>query len=168
MACRKCGGKGPVTPVSETVAAELRATGDMVFIEYIGTQTQKQRLRSKVSPREWYIFGAGTTKFYAYKGDVEWLTAMASQFKIAEDVLLVSESAVTNVPVLTSEMKVPVYTDLPIDVLQLDPITVGLLKREFSTVNEVRNAGRAEWMLIKGIGAIRADEIEEALNAIQK
>lgn len=164
--CKKCGGGRAVTPVSPSAAQELRASGDMVMIDYIGIQEQKQRLRSKVSPHEQYVFGGGQTQFWAYRGDVEWLTSLTKQFKVSETPVVVTESGIVEVPVLTSATKAPEQTDLPIEVLQLDPITIGLLKRKFNTVNELRNAGRAEWMLIKGIGAVRADEIKEALDVI--
>lgn len=166
MACKKCGG-GTVTPISAEQAAELRATGEMVLMEYIGSQEQKRRMKSKVRPSEQYVFGGGQKQFLAYRGDVEWLTAMATQFKRAE-VNLAENPVVSDVPVLVSDMKPMVLTDLPIDALTIDPITLGLLRQVYSTVNEVRNAGRAEWMTIKHIGATRADAIQEALDALQK
>jgi hypothetical protein len=167
MACRKCGGGSPVTPVTPDAAAQMKATGDMVWIEYIGIQEQKQRVKSRVAPHEHYIFGGGQSRFLAYRGDIEWLTAMASRFRLLEiATLLPVGNDLASVPTLSSEIKTPVLTDLPVDSLQLDPITLGLLRRQFSTINEIRNAGRAEWLTIKGIGGIRADEIAEALDAI--
>lgn len=166
MACSKCGSGGSVVTPSPNGANGV-ISNDLVLIQYVGIQTQKQRLRSKVKPNEQYIFGGGTESFYAYPGDVDWLTNMSNRFRIAEIApTVVMNSVVMEAPTLTSEMRIPKLTDLPIDVLTLDPIVLSLLKRKFSTVNEVRNAGRAEWMTIKGIGAARADVIQEALNAL--
>lgn len=169
--CRKCGAGRTVTPISTAEAERLKNSGELVAVEYVGTQEQKQRIRSKVSPRDWYIYGAGQNRFYAYRGDVEWLTSMGALFKLVDTPTIATEIGAVEVPVLSSEAKatpvVAPVADLPVDVLLLDQITLALLKRKYNTINEIRNAGRAEWMTIKGIGAVRADEIEEALHVIQ-
>lgn len=165
MGCRKCGGKSTrtISPSSGLVAAN----SEMVSIEYIGQQQQKRRLRSKVNVREQYVFSGDQRRFLAYKGDVDWLTSMASEFKLVDETsTVVTEQGIEDVPVLNSAAKPLPSVDMPIDVLILDPITLAMLKKHFNTVSELRNVGRSGWMLIKGIGASRADSIAEALNAI--
>lgn len=165
MACSTCGGKKVITTQQQQQA--LKASGDMIILEYIGVATQKQRLRSKVKPQDTYVFSGSQRKFLAYRGDVEWLTAMSNRFRVSSQPVASTNTIPDDAPVLMSAAK-PILTDLPIDVLTIDPITLGLLKRKFSTVNEVKNAGKAEWMTIKGIGAARADDIQAALDALKK
>lgn len=144
----------------------MSSGSDMVLLEYIGTPIQKQRLRSKVVPQHSYIFSGSERKFYAYRGDVAWLTNL-TQFKLAPQIAVTLEST-ESVSTISSDMwPAPKAADLPLDALTgLDEITLGLLKKRFLTINELRRAGRAELLTIKGMGAIRADKVEAALNAI--
>lgn len=170
MACGGgCGGKKTAT-VTPEMQQNLEANGEMLLLNYIGSATQKHRLRSKAHPREQYIFSGDQRKFLAYRQDVAWLTAMSKQFKLAEPSAVTTSAAIADIPVLHSDAKpiMPVVTDMPIDVLTIDPITLGLLRRKFKTIAELRNAGRAEWLTIKGIGASRADAVNAALSALMK
>lgn len=161
MACRKCGG-GKVVPMSQDTNRE---SAEMVLVEYIGAPDQKRRLRSKYNPREMYIFGAGVKRFYAYAADIPFLTSMAAQFKII-NTPVVSQNIDTSVaPVLVSNTASK-EADLPLEALVIDPIVIGILRHHFKSVNELKIAGRSKWLAIKGIGATRADSIEEAINAL--
>lgn len=167
MACRKCGGGGSKT-VSPTSAANANNNTEMILVEYIGEQNQKRRLRSKVNPREQYVFSGDSRRFLAYRRDAEWLISMATQFRqVNEPTTVLAAGMLEEVPVLVSMTKAPpVSADMPLDVLTIDPITLALLKKSFHTIAELRSIGRSGWMTIKGIGASRADAIEEALNAL--
>lgn len=164
--CRKCGGGGGTKIVSPS-SASASANSEMVLIEYIGTQGQKRRLRSKVNPREQYVFSEDSRRFFAYKQDAEWLVSMAEQFKKVDEPTITLTDNFEDVPVLVSAAKVaPVVMDMPLDVLTIDPITLALLRKRYNSISELRNTGRSDWMTIKGIGANRADMIAEALNAL--
>lgn len=169
--CKKCGGGGTrtVTPSSSSNSAN----SEMVLIDYIGSQEQKRRLRSKVNPREQYVFSGDSRRFFAYKQDAVWLASMVDQFKIVTEPVIELAGNLEDVPVLTSVARavpevsaVSVIADMPLDVLTIDPITLSLLKKKFNTIAELKNVGRSGWMTIKGIGANRADAVAEALNAL--
>lgn len=170
MACGGgCGGKKTAT-VTPEMKMELESNGEMLLVDYVGAATQKHRLRSKAHPQEQYIFSGDQRKFLAYRQDVAWLTAMSNQFRLAPQPTVTTKLPVEDMPILKSEAKpiaAPVV-DLPIEVLTLDSIVLGILRRKFKTVSELRYAGRAEWLQVKGIGASRADTIEKALNALHK
>lgn len=174
--CKKCGSGGTRT-VAPSASAGGNTSSDMVLIDYIGTQEQKRRLRSKVKPQEQYVFSGDSRRFLAYRKDAEWLASMLDQFKIVTEPTIELAGAFEDVPVLTSVARAvpavpaaPIETtttaDMPLDVLTIDPITLALLKKNFQTITELRNVGRSGWMTIKGIGASRADMVAEALNAL--
>lgn len=173
VGCRKCGGGGAKT-VAASMDNNTSANSDMVLMDYIGSQEQKRRLRSKVNPREQYVFSADSRRFLAYRQDAEWLASMVDQFKIVTEPTIELAGTFEDVPVLTSVTKaapiaptaVEPTADMPLDVLTIDPITLALLKKQYRTIAELRNVGRSGWMTIKGIGASRADMIAEALNAL--
>lgn len=170
--CKKCGGGGTRT-VAPSVDGQGTASADMVLMDYVGSQEQKRRLRSKVNPREQYVFSGDSRRFLAYRQDAEWLASMVDQFKIVTEPTIELAGSFEDVPVLTSVAKAlpvapvePIVADMPLDVLTIDPITLALLKKKFHTITELKNIGRSGWMTIKGIGANRADTIAEALNAL--
>lgn len=161
--CKKCGGK----TISPTAIRNTNTNTEMVLMEYVGTQGQKRRLRSKVNPREQYVFSEDSRRFLAYRQDAEWLTSMATQFKMIVEPTIETTEGYEDIPVLSSVARsVSIVTEMPLDVLTLDPIILALLKKKFQTITELRNVGRSGWMTIKGIGASRADMVAEALNAL--
>lgn len=169
MACKKCGGGGGanVTPQLGSNGGPA-AIGELeILIEYTGNSRGKQRLRSKIVPRQWYVIDGPGHRFRVYRGDVEWLAAMRSQFKVVEEgsglpapILSISDETAR----LVSETR---PADFPLDVLDLDPIVLGLLKRRYQTISELRRAGEADWLLIKGMGAKRAELVKEALSVVR-
>lgn len=161
--CRKCGG-GRVIPLSSDPNSE--ANSQMVLVEYIGAPDQKRRLRSKANPREQYIFGGGVTRFYAYSADVPFLTSMANQFRAIPAPAVSQNIETLTAPVLTSNLIVR-ESDLPIEALTLDPVVISLLRKHYNGISELKAAGRANWLSIKGVGATRADSIEEAIHALR-
>lgn len=168
MACGcKKGGAKTVGLAPARASSNDTTQNSMVLMEYVGEQKQKQRLSSKVMPREKYVFSGEQRKFYAYPKDAEWLANMPKQFKVAQVVREQASLDSDGTPKLQSDLRVPKTVDIPLEALDLDPITIGLLRKKFNTVSEVRYAGRAEWMTISQIGAKRADEIEKALNALK-
>lgn len=170
--CKKCGGGGTRT-VSPSNDGHGVSSSDMILMDYVGNQTQKRRLRSKVNPREQYVFSGDSRRFLAYKQDAEWLAGMVDQFKVVTEPIIELAGNFEDVPVLTSNVKAApkaaeanLVADMPLDVLTIDPITLALLKKKFNTIAELKNVGRSGWMTIKGIGASRADTVAEALNAL--
>lgn len=165
--CRSCGGGGArnVTPKVMTAVTPVDKQS-MVAIEYIGEAPNAQRIRSRAVPSVRYQFSSNDRRFFAYEPDVPWLLSMETQFKRAEQPQPVTTP---EAPVLVAQRTPDApKTNLPIDALAIDPITMALLKREYRTVDDVRRAGYNSWLLIKGIGASRADAIKEALNALEK
>lgn len=167
MACGSCGSGGKAVSPQIGGAQMMRggASDEMVGMEYIGQASQKRRLRSKFKPREQYVFSGDQNKFWAYKQDVPWLTNMAREFRLfpVEPIRIDDEASV----VLTSDMKAPEKpADLPLDVLGIDGDIISRLKKRYNTINELRYAGRGDWLTVAGIGGKRADEIQGALNAL--
>lgn len=141
-----------------------------VQVEYIGAATQGQRINSRVNPRHKYTFSGDERLFKAYAADAEWLSSM-KHFRIAQElaprqVVGIDGNNLIEVPTITSEMPAMPRSDLPIEALNLDPIVMGILKKKFRTASELRNAGRNEWLTVKGMGDRRADLVQEALDAI--
>lgn len=160
--CKKCGGGRTVSPSTP----QQIANSEMVLIEYIGTQGQKRRLRSKVNPREQYVFSEESKRFLAYAGDVEWLVSMAAQFRVVNEPVIALSAGFEDIPVLVSATKVISVVDMPLEVLTIDPITLAMLRKQFQSISQLREVGRSGWMTVKGIGASRADAIAEAINAL--
>lgn len=163
MACKKCGGGRVVPMVSDP---NISSNSEMILVEYIGKQSQRRRVNSKYNPREKYTFGGGTTRFYAYKADIPFLTSMKDQFVVVEAPPVTQPIEAVIAPVLTSNAVVVRERDLPLEALVLDPIVIGILKKHYNGVKELKTAGRANWLQIKSIGKSRADAIEEAINAL--
>lgn len=175
MACG-CSGKSKpasITPQFGNPEAQKMSQQDQemtVQVEYIGAAEQGQRINSRVNPRHKYTFSGDERLFKAYASDAEWLSSM-KHFRIAQEfaprqVVGIEGSNLVEVPVITSEMPAPPRSDLPIEVLNLDAMLLGILKKKFRTTSELRNAGRNEWLMVKGMGDRRADLVQEALDAI--
>lgn len=160
-----CGcGKGNNNVVPRLSASEAEEAG-MVLFEYVGKATQKQRFNSRTVRGEKYVFSGDQKQIWVYPGDVPWISSMKDFKRVEKKIIAPSMTEFADLPVLKSEMRMP-PPDLPLEILSLDPIIMGLLRRKFASVNEVKIAGRAEWMAIKGMGERRADAVQEALDAL--
>lgn len=160
-----CGcGKGNNTVVPRMNAGEAEEAG-MVLFEYIGAATQKQRFNSRTVRGEKYVFSGDQKQIWVYPGDVPWISEMRDFKRVEKKAVVSSVSEFAELPALKSEMSLP-PPDLPLEILSLEPIIMGLLRRKFNSVNEVKLAGRAEWLAIKGMGERRADAVQEAIDAL--
>lgn len=167
MACGSCGsGNKTVSPqIGGAMQMKNANSEEMVLIQYVGAASQKRRLRSKARPREQYVFSKDQDKFWAYRADAAWLTNMVREFRLVpiEPIYIDDETSV----VLSSDMRAPEKpADLPLDVLNIDSDIISRLRKRYNTINELRYAGRGDWLTVSGIGGKRADEIQEALNAL--
>lgn len=181
MACGKCGAGGNKTNISLNVSEQpeinARAVDGMVLLEYIGQQTQKRRMRSKVNPKEFYIFSGTQRRFRVYTGDVDWIVNMANEFRVVSIDVVQEEMLQELAPVLkAAEPVVPVIpaglfvetSRTPIDVLPIDGLVLGILKNNgFTTVQQLKMASDADLLMINQLGSARVKTIRKAVNALE-
>lgn len=168
MACGTCGKGGGRKSVgvnsNQSNQTPSTSSGQMTMMEYIGKQSQRRRLKSKVNLNHTYTFSAEEKFFYAHAGDVEWLESMRSEFRVAKVVESTPDLVISNAPIVRSDMKVK--SDLPLEVLNLDHITMSHLRKHFDTVSQVRLASDADLLAIKGFGPRRVTLVRGAISAI--
>lgn len=172
MACGKCGGGGgkknavPSTNAPLSSATKTAALENLVLVEYIGIQTQKRRLKSKVRPRETYTYSGDERFFRAYAGDVDWLIAKSNDFRIAKVEEVAAEVAHELAPVLKSDTR---EISIPIEALNIDPIITALLKRGgYMTVEQLSRTSDADILVLKGMGDARLKTVRKAVHALQE
>ena len=179
MACRSCGGGGGRPRISTNrISDQTLDTGEqnMALVEYIGPQTQFQRIRSKASPQHFYRFGGSpgseTRKFFVFEEDLPHFLALRD-FRVLQSETLSSETVgdITrqdSVVLSADASRVPNSKKNPVLVVDLDlapELIAVLVDNGYTTVETLRSASDAELLTVKGIGPRRLKSIRDAISA---
>lgn len=173
MGCSSCGGGGGKPRLKTTVASASSETAElsMVLVEYIGPQTQYQRIRSKVS-KQFYRFGgspgAETRKFFVYEAEASFF-ASNRDFRLVPQAPVVATDSPTEDSVKLVAAATPAREKISPSVGELDlvPELIAVLENSgYLTVDDVIRASDAELLSVKGIGQKRLTSIRDAASAI--
>jgi hypothetical protein len=165
--CKNGGGKKSVSVKDSSSNNPSNMTedqSDLVFIQYTGTDSNKVTLRSKYKRSERYGYSVDEPNFWAYRADVPWLSAL-SIFKVVDDPT--RSSVVNDLPPLESNTVAPDFSEIPVDVLPVDPIILANLKKNgYDKLQSVKLASDGELLSLKGMGDKRLKDLRLALNGI--
>lgn len=138
----------------------------MVLMEYTGNEPSKARLRSRMKPAERYAYSKDEPQFLVYKGDVNWLESLG-HFSVVSGGVSESAPLVNELPALESNIVAPDFSNIPADVLSIDPVIVANLKKHgYETIGSLKLASDGELLALKGMGSKRLKDLRKALDAI--
>jgi hypothetical protein len=162
------GGKNTVSIKNNTTNSPSNLDEDLnslVLVEYTGTNTNKMGLRSRTRPRDRYMYSKEENTFFAYKADIGWLESLGD-FTIIKEALT-GESIVNDFLPLESHTIAPDFSEIPIDILPIDPIILANLKKNgYDKLERVRLASDGELLALKGMGDKRLKDLRKALNSV--
>lgn len=168
--CGRCGGgggKSEIKPASGSSQSQITGGGsELVEIEYTGAAIQTMRMKSKVVPGREYRYGGdpGSSErhFFAYAGDVGWITSM-KDFRAVAGPSTQLQTPLKTLPTLKAETRELGLEDQPISVLDIRPEMVGILSREgYRTIGDVVNASDFELLSLRGLKSGRLEALRDA------
>jgi hypothetical protein len=166
MACGSCGGGGGAAALKVGLSSQPDSTEEMVMLAFVGPETQIRHIRSRVNSRRTYRFGGPENdpgrKFFVYKADADWITAMQGFVKVASpDVSITMPVAL---PILAAETREVSVEDQPIDMLGVKgEIITALRSAGYETIGEVKRLSLADLMVVRGLGKARARKVIDAV-----
>lgn len=166
MACRTCGGRQSVVvrnnnqnKTQNNMANEMNTLmvfeGEGVSIKTYVPPTNPLRPKYKIQPNK---------PFYVFESDVAWFLSHAG-FRVVQKPEDTTVTQVEHEPLVSDipARRVHLVTELP-----MSDATIGVLIKEFSTIESLAVATDADILGVSGVGEKRLQEIRSALDTWQQ
>jgi hypothetical protein len=146
--------------------------GNLVMVKYVGPELQTRRIASKVERGRSYRFSASSPEFPVLPGDAEWFARRVDMQVVGP--YQPKAQTMTNQPIETplvnespaqqplSNLDFVTVID-PVDMLDIKPELKTVLKEQFRSIDQLRQASDAQILTVKGIGMSRLNIIREAI-----